>query len=446
MLRTNELIQAYLKKLCPPALTLSKTDFLARGTDAAGRGDMQGCGEFNPILLFSQQKQSDFDKAARGDKNDPQVQRILAQRNADNSPNRRVVVLFFRRSSLVDPVKWPCPSVADGIAGCKKRFWSDGEKRRSTHPSGTDRNFVDAQDTFACRFYQRIAATKSPCEEINPICLADRYQRQTLLNRTWDYNDDRHPIGAVKEYLPGARVELRIKGLADPSLKVHSSIYLTDDGEFKFTGVPECIKAELRIFLDYVGNAVVCVKGESNAISQPDFEVKSGQFVWHQMPLDITKMTGKIKTVDFADVEIKKPHFIDICDAYKSVWFGHKKLKEMTDMNSPICQINYPEPTTGTSNASVQMSLLKDDLKDRDVILHEYGHFIGQNVLGGLGNAGYDYNDDLSGQHSRTSKEHDESSWDEGHATFLSCALQDDPVDHDGYDSTLTYHLDSDKI
>jgi hypothetical protein len=163
----SALIQAYLKKLVPPALKLAKTDFLAQGANSAGKGDYQGCSEFNPLLLFSQEKQNDYDKAAKGDRKDPAVQAALNQRNVDNAPNRRVLILMFRKGSRVDPAKWPCPTATDGPAACRLRFWANGEFRRSNHLSGADRKFEDKPDTFACRFYQRISSS-SPCESTAP--------------------------------------------------------------------------------------------------------------------------------------------------------------------------------------------------------------------------------------------------------------------------------------
>ncbi len=426
----STLFLAYMDKICGKDFKLAKSDFLAQGADPGGKGDFQGCGEFNPTLVFSSDENQKFQKS--DDK---------TLRNRANAPNRRVVIFLFRKGSRIEVSKWPCPKATEGVAACHKRFWSDGDKRRAVQD--VQREFSKTKDTFACRFYHRLA-TSSPCEVIAPTLWPIAIKGKLFWNRTWDFNDDKKPIGAIKEYLPGARVELRVQKLTDTALTLHSSVFLNDDGEFKFTNVPECSKAALRIFLEYVGGAVVCVKGLSNAVTQPDFEIKTGSTVWHQKDLDVSKMNGRISLVDLADIEINKPHFVDICDAYKSVWFGHKKLKDMADVDLPICQINYPEPTTSTSNASTQMNLLKDDLKDRDVILHEYGHFIGTNILGGLNHPGYGYNDDATGQHSRNSKEHYESAWNEGHATFLSCALQDDPIYHDGYDTYLTYKLDSD--
>jgi len=160
------LFRSYQQKLCPPELTLTRTDFLAQGKDLGGRihggkGDFQGCGEFNPVMLVSKEKQAEFDRAQRqGDKDG------IEKRNAANTPNRRVLILMFRKGSRVEPARWPCPRATEGVAGCVKRFWSDGETRRSTHlPNNVDRRFEDKKDTFACRFYQRIS-DGSPCERI----------------------------------------------------------------------------------------------------------------------------------------------------------------------------------------------------------------------------------------------------------------------------------------
>lgn len=58
-----------------------------------------------------------------------------------------------------------CPRAIEGGVGSVHRFFSDGEKRRSTHLPDQPRKFQDTQDTFACRFYQRIS-TGAPCEGV----------------------------------------------------------------------------------------------------------------------------------------------------------------------------------------------------------------------------------------------------------------------------------------
>jgi Putative peptidoglycan binding domain len=149
----TKLFADYMDKLCGD-LTLDKAaDFLA-GTDANGKGDVQGCGEFNPLLLFSETEEGEFAKPANAKK-----------RNQENAPNRRVMVLLFRPGTQVTAEKWPCPRAAEGVAGCRKRFWSDGEKRRSTHLADQRRSFDQSKDTFACRFYDRLSQL-SPCERV----------------------------------------------------------------------------------------------------------------------------------------------------------------------------------------------------------------------------------------------------------------------------------------
>jgi OmpA family protein/putative peptidoglycan binding protein len=150
----KKLFAAYMEKICVDefgkSFKLTKTDFLAQGKDPAGKGDFQGCSEFNPVLMFSKAQNTDFQKPANH-----------KARNAANTPNRRVVVLLFRADSVVDPKKWPCPAATAGIADCQARFWSDAPKRRTFQEK--KREFEKTKDTFACRFYQRLVE-QSPCE------------------------------------------------------------------------------------------------------------------------------------------------------------------------------------------------------------------------------------------------------------------------------------------
>ena len=154
------LFEAYMRNLCPPDLQLGKKDFLGQGADALGKADFQGCGEFNPLLLFSAEQQAEFDRAQQ-----KQDKAGIQRRNNANAPNRRVMVLLFRKGSKVDPSRWPCPRATEGVAGCIKRFWSDGEARRARRERGKERKFEETQDTFSCRFYQRVS-NSSPCDRI----------------------------------------------------------------------------------------------------------------------------------------------------------------------------------------------------------------------------------------------------------------------------------------
>jgi peptidoglycan hydrolase-like protein with peptidoglycan-binding domain len=169
----HALFLAYMDHLCVDKdghpFTLDPTDaFLGRNPkDSAGKADFQGCGEFNPMLLFAKEDLKRFD----GD-SDP------APRNRANAPNRRVMTLLFRPSVKVTPATWPCPLATEGVAACKKRFWSNGEDRRTN--SKDQREFQESADTFACRFYHRLVS-KSPCETAGDI-------PQQLAFRLWSEN------------------------------------------------------------------------------------------------------------------------------------------------------------------------------------------------------------------------------------------------------------------
>jgi hypothetical protein len=145
------LFQQYMDKLCGADLVLSKTDdFLARGADKGSKGDYQGCGEFNPVLMFS---------SAENDRLSQPSQK--GERDAQNAPNRRVLAFLFAPGEVVDPAKWPCPRASEGSAGCRRRFWSDASVRRSFQAQR--RQYETTRDTFACRFYD-LLADRSPCE------------------------------------------------------------------------------------------------------------------------------------------------------------------------------------------------------------------------------------------------------------------------------------------
>jgi hypothetical protein len=145
------LFRAYMDFLCDgEALHLQPDDFLGGGANSGGKGDYQGCSEFNPVLVFSRADAASLDQPARH-----------AERNTRNSPNRRVVIFFFPAGTRVEDASWPCPRVRENASACRSRFWSDGEARR--RPLASERRYEDTRDTFACRFYDRMAL-RSPCE------------------------------------------------------------------------------------------------------------------------------------------------------------------------------------------------------------------------------------------------------------------------------------------
>ena len=108
---------------------------------------LQGCSEFNPVVLLSASEMK-----ASGN---------TSQRNVDDAPNRRVVMFFFKKGTKVNPDVWPCPKVKEPLDACRAAFWPDGEARRT---SGDEvRKYSDTRDTMACRFSDRFAR-RSPCE------------------------------------------------------------------------------------------------------------------------------------------------------------------------------------------------------------------------------------------------------------------------------------------
>jgi hypothetical protein len=138
------LFQKYFEFLFPRKV--EKTEFLHKGMDPGGKGDFQGCGEFNPAMVLSKAEAKKMSEE---------------ERNAENGVNRRVLILFFKPGTEAHLEKWPCPRVAEGSGDCKKRFWSDADKRSAKQDER--RTFADTEDTFSCRFYHRLTES-SPCE------------------------------------------------------------------------------------------------------------------------------------------------------------------------------------------------------------------------------------------------------------------------------------------
>jgi len=156
-----QLFAEYMDRICQDffdrPFQIDPKDFLGGGQDSGGKADFQGCGEFNPVLMFSKEENDRFNKD-----NDKTA------RNEANIPNRRVLVFLFRPGSKVDPASWPCPRAKEGVAACKKRFWSDASKRREFQE--LRRENKETHDTFGCRFYDRLAG-RSPCEQGEPQAL-----------------------------------------------------------------------------------------------------------------------------------------------------------------------------------------------------------------------------------------------------------------------------------
>jgi peptidoglycan hydrolase-like protein with peptidoglycan-binding domain len=174
--RRATLFREYMDALChtpggEPFLLDPVADFLARRKDKGLRGDVMGCGEFNPKLRISKRLEDDARKS-----------KVFEElRNEINEANRRVVVYAFDHGSEIDPNRWPCPSASDGPFACTLRLWSDHAKRRGA--GAEERVFgenmailtvdeagalqtaklEETGNTMGCRFYHGFAVN-SPCE------------------------------------------------------------------------------------------------------------------------------------------------------------------------------------------------------------------------------------------------------------------------------------------
>ena len=190
------LFQKYMDAVCGD-LRLDKADDFLVGTDDKGKGDVQGCSEFNPLLIFSQQEIETF--------KDPNLK---AERDLENAPNRRVLMLLFNPTDRADADKWPCPRATEGAEGCKPRFWSDGDTRRTATET---RRIFGASETFACRFYERFARL-SPCEG------ASRSLRIWL----HDHLHQKMPVGT--RYRLSISDDVRTGTLSTPGLLVEGNV------------------------------------------------------------------------------------------------------------------------------------------------------------------------------------------------------------------------------
>ena len=211
----KKLFRAYMDAIClddqgKPFLVDAAEGFLARHDSAIGKGDFQGCSAFNPVLVFSRSRNDVFEQDS--DK---------SKRNAANAPNRRVMALLFRPGSRALPEKWPCPASREGVAACVKRLFSNGEDRRGKRLETEDRKFSETEDTFACRFYQRMVA-HSPCErepELVPLKLRlintehlplqqSKYKLEVGAMRFQGVTDDN---GRLMQMIPAAATEGKLK-------------------------------------------------------------------------------------------------------------------------------------------------------------------------------------------------------------------------------------------
>ena len=190
----------------PVRLELKPSDFLGAGTGPGNKGDFQGCGEFNPALVFSSDEQDRLSKPGNA-----------GERNAANAPNRRVLILLFRPGVHIRPADWPCPGAKDGPDACRARFWADHKARLA--PAESRRTAATGSNTFACRFYDRLVST-SPCER------ADLFAGGKIHMEIYDA-EGQNPLA-------GRHYSIRRAG--QDNILYEGS--LDDDGRLRHDGVP----------------------------------------------------------------------------------------------------------------------------------------------------------------------------------------------------------------
>ncbi len=327
----------------PRRLLLKKEDFLARGVDRQGKGDFQGCGEFNPSLIFSRKEREEFDGEEQ-----------KAPRDLANAPNRRVVIYLFRPGISVAPADWPCPRVKEGTGGCRKRFWSDASSRLAN--SSERREFAISQDTFACRFYHRLS-DHSPCEGNKPTRIGRLFMqvfdgdgRVLLAKRKYKIRrvtSDRVLFSGVlsddatllHDFVPDGDYLLKVDGCAEESPMIVQEP--TDD-------VPTVRYLEtsaLAVFVrttdgQPIENATVSVKGLGSQRSDADGVaafglVNPGEFEFTATKADHVPVTASSDRSALRDL-------VSLSDS------ANGKVKVGFTKARPIAQLNAKPPPTVT--------------------------------------------------------------------------------------------------
>lgn len=142
-----KLYELYMGSICP--VTCKDEDFLGDPTDPKRQWACIGCGEFNPVLVFSREDDDKF--RTSGDK---------SARDAKNAPNRRATVMLFPPASKgPGNVVFPCPALDEGWSKCKEQLFEDADTRLK--PGEAERTWEKDKNTFACKFYAGIAHESS---------------------------------------------------------------------------------------------------------------------------------------------------------------------------------------------------------------------------------------------------------------------------------------------
>jgi hypothetical protein len=209
------LAKLYMDTICTDddnnPVQFTPDDFLARGAGKDGKGDFQGCGEFNPLMMLSKDERAFFDQ-----------EQNKSARNKENQVNRRIMILLYRTGARVEPEKWPCPSVKEGPEKCQARFFTNAKERRSNLEQRREHkdepNNPDQVGTFACRFYER-QTSDSPCEG-NPVETAQLFMQCFS--------------GDGRVMLAGHKYTITKKG--DTAVRFRGT--MTDSGTLRHQGVP----------------------------------------------------------------------------------------------------------------------------------------------------------------------------------------------------------------
>jgi hypothetical protein len=173
----NALFLRYMDSIClspSESFVMKPEQFLGEGKDPEGKGALQGCGEFNPVFLFSQADRQRY------------TYQDQQERNQRNAVNRRVMVFLFQPNVKISPNDWPCPRWNEGMGGCKGNFWPDGEQWRENGPE--ERWYRKDRHTMACRWYDRHARL-SPCEGCSELTdyQIRLYERNGMPSKEVDY-------------------------------------------------------------------------------------------------------------------------------------------------------------------------------------------------------------------------------------------------------------------
>jgi outer membrane protein OmpA-like peptidoglycan-associated protein len=390
------LFLAYMDALSP--LTLAKSDFVAQGADADGKADFQGCGEFNPVLMFSAAESKAFEPAAKH-----------AERNEENAPNRRVMALLFKPGTVVDPGRWPCPTVKEGGAKCKKRFWSDAADRRTFKPNR--RTFEADQDTYACRFYHRLFVL-SPCAggKVIPGVKVLEIRASILGSKNVRKPDERRPTATLTsstssdESLTGNAPVILVRGCQDVDLEAITAPAGPVTWEVKpnensnaaptITPIDGGRKATLKtgqggsfsviasigasrvvwnvvfvsVEIDVTRSVPLLVPGlykENNsqttfcAFSSGEFG-KTGQFAW-QLNVTKIKLVGGGTKGDLG-VDKVRLHYLQngVADTLQGNYAGGARANEVTVSTLPVCDSNGNPATDPTADAPSMFTVTPD--------------------------------------------------------------------------------------